>query len=114
MRADEVLSYGLAWNPLKSGHVLGASEDTTVCHWYVYRACSTVAAHPSTRDVNSYTKEKSSIEPTNVFRGHTSIVGVGLILFISYAQSQGFCHRMLIGIAPKKIFLVVSGTTRCY
>ncbi|KAJ7204412.1 WD40 repeat-like protein [Mycena pura] len=51
--------YGLAWNPVKAGHVLGASEDTTVCHW----------------DVNSYTKSKTSIEPTNVFRGHTSVVG---------------------------------------
>ena len=27
--------YGLAWSPLKAGHILGASEDTTVCHWYV-------------------------------------------------------------------------------
>ncbi len=27
--------YGLSWNPLKAkeGHVLSASEDTTVCHW---------------------------------------------------------------------------------
>ncbi|KII93937.1 hypothetical protein PLICRDRAFT_171635 [Plicaturopsis crispa FD-325 SS-3] len=51
--------YGLAWNPVKAGHVLGASEDMTICHW----------------DVNSYTKAKSTIEPTNVFRGHTSVVG---------------------------------------
>ncbi|KAI0652363.1 histone acetyltransferase type B subunit 2 [Trametes meyenii] len=51
--------YGLAWNPLKSGHVLGASEDTTICHW----------------DINSYTKSKGVIEPTNVFKGHTSVVG---------------------------------------
>ncbi|KAI8981164.1 histone acetyltransferase type B subunit 2 [Trametes punicea] len=51
--------YGLAWNPLKAGHVLGASEDTTVCHW----------------DVNSYSKAKNVIEPTTVFKGHTSVVG---------------------------------------
>ncbi|GJE86228.1 WD40 domain-containing protein [Phanerochaete sordida] len=51
--------YGLAWSPLKKGHILGASEDTTVCHW----------------DINSYTKAKTQIEPTNVFRGHTSVVG---------------------------------------
>jgi len=25
--------YGLAWNPVKAGHVLGASEDMTICHW---------------------------------------------------------------------------------
>lgn len=32
--------YGLSWNPLKAkeGHVLSASEDTTVCHWCV--SCS--------------------------------------------------------------------------
>ncbi|OCH88748.1 WD40 repeat-like protein [Obba rivulosa] len=51
--------YGLAWNPLKTGHILGASEDMTVCHW----------------DINSYSKAKPSIEPTTVFKGHTSIVG---------------------------------------
>ncbi|KAI0660577.1 histone acetyltransferase type B subunit 2 [Cubamyces menziesii] len=51
--------YGLAWSPLKTGHVLGASEDTTVCHW----------------DINSYSKAKNVIEPTTVFRGHTSVVG---------------------------------------
>ncbi|KAG5649645.1 hypothetical protein H0H81_002719, partial [Sphagnurus paluster] len=51
--------FGLAWNPVKTGHVLGASEDMTVCHW----------------DINSYTKANSTIEPTTVFRGHTSVVG---------------------------------------
>ncbi|RDX51929.1 histone acetyltransferase type B subunit 2 [Lentinus brumalis] len=51
--------YGLAWSPLKAGHVLGASEDTTVCHW----------------DINSYSKANNTIEPTTVFRGHTSVVG---------------------------------------
>jgi len=51
--------YGLAWNPVKAGNILGSSEDMTVCHW----------------DINSYAKAKSTIEPTNVFRGHTSIVG---------------------------------------
>ncbi|KAI0783396.1 WD40 repeat-like protein [Abortiporus biennis] len=51
--------YGLAWNPNKMGHVLGASEDMTICHW----------------DISSYTKAKTSIEPTTRFRGHTSVVG---------------------------------------
>ncbi|KAE9400975.1 histone acetyltransferase type B subunit 2 [Gymnopus androsaceus JB14] len=48
--------YGLAWNPIKAGHVLGASEDMTVCHW----------------DCSGYSKKAPTIEPTNVFRGHTS------------------------------------------
>ncbi|KAH9929735.1 WD40 repeat-like protein [Fomitopsis serialis] len=51
--------FGLVWNPIKEGHILGASEDTTVCHW----------------DITSYTKAKSTIEPTTVFRGHGSVVG---------------------------------------
>ncbi|TFK26744.1 WD40 repeat-like protein [Coprinopsis marcescibilis] len=51
--------YGLAWNPNNKGHILGASEDMTICHW----------------DVNSYSKAKTSIEPTTVFRGHASVVG---------------------------------------
>ncbi|KAG1886065.1 WD40-repeat-containing domain protein [Suillus subluteus] len=51
--------FGLAWNPVKGGHILGASEDMTVCHW----------------DINSYTKGTSTIEPTTVFKGHNSVVG---------------------------------------
>ncbi|PFH48393.1 hypothetical protein AMATHDRAFT_76747 [Amanita thiersii Skay4041] len=51
--------YGLVWSPVKAGHILGGSEDMTVCHW----------------DVNAYTKTKNTIEPTTVFRGHTSVVG---------------------------------------
>jgi len=35
------------------------------------------------RDVNSYIKAKTSIEPTNVFRGHTSVVGVCPSLLLS-------------------------------
>ncbi|KAH9920217.1 histone acetyltransferase type B subunit 2 [Epithele typhae] len=51
--------YGLAWSPIKAGHVLGASEDLTICHW----------------DINSYSKANNTIEPTTVFKGHTSVVG---------------------------------------
>ncbi|KAI6031352.1 WD40 repeat-like protein [Pisolithus microcarpus] len=51
--------FGLAWSPTKAGHILGASEDMTICHW----------------DVNSYTKAKNTVEPTTVFKGHTSVVG---------------------------------------
>ncbi|KAJ3823862.1 WD40 repeat-like protein [Lentinula raphanica] len=51
--------YGLAWNPNKGGHILGASEDMTVCHW----------------DCQAYSKENSTIQPTTTFRGHTSVVG---------------------------------------
>jgi histone-binding protein RBBP4 len=27
--------YGLAWSPTTNGHILGASEDMTICHWCV-------------------------------------------------------------------------------
>lgn len=29
-----VRRFGLAWNGAKTGHILGASEDMTICHWY--------------------------------------------------------------------------------
>ncbi|KAJ3739805.1 WD40 repeat-like protein [Lentinula detonsa] len=51
--------YGLAWNPNKAGHILGASEDMTVCHW----------------DCQAYNKENSTIQPTTTFKGHNSVVG---------------------------------------
>ncbi|KAF9654145.1 WD40 repeat-like protein [Thelephora ganbajun] len=51
--------FGLSWSPLKKGHVLGGSEDMTVCLW----------------DLNSYVKGNVTIEPTTVYRGHSSVVG---------------------------------------
>lgn len=53
-----VTRYGLAWNPLKQGHILAASEDTTVCHW----------------DINSYKKGDNTIQPVQTYRGHSAIV----------------------------------------
>ncbi|KAF7303061.1 WD40 repeat-like protein [Mycena kentingensis (nom. inval.)] len=51
--------FGLAWSPVKEGHILGASEDTTVCHW----------------DITSYATKGASIQPTTTFVGHTAVVG---------------------------------------
>jgi histone-binding protein RBBP4 len=39
-------------------------------------------SHSSYRDINSYTKSKTSIEPTNIFRGHTSVVGVSTVYIL--------------------------------
>jgi histone-binding protein RBBP4 len=65
----------------------------------------------TTRDINSYTKAKTSIEPTNVFRGHTSVVGVGLAHFVlSYLTYR---DRMSTGIQQKRMSLPVWGTTKC-
>ncbi|KAM0788100.1 Histone-binding protein rbbp4 [Microbotryomycetes sp. NB124-2] len=60
LRGHSKEGYGLSWNPLssKAGHLLSASEDTTVCHW----------------DVNGYTKGEASMEPLTVYKGHTAIV----------------------------------------
>lgn len=62
---------------MKTGHVLGASEDMTVCHWYVSKLSA--YSFPTTtisRDINSYTKANTTIEPISVYKGHTSVVGV--------------------------------------
>ncbi|KAJ3838210.1 hypothetical protein F5878DRAFT_642179 [Lentinula raphanica] len=62
-RFDAPLSsrYGLAWNPNKAGHIIGAPEDVTVCYW----------------DCQAYSKKNSTIQPTTTFesRAHTSVVG---------------------------------------
>ncbi|CCM03663.1 uncharacterized protein FIBRA_05807 [Fibroporia radiculosa] len=51
--------FGLAWNTVQEGNILGASEDMTVCYW----------------DIHAYTKARTTIEPLVVFKGHTSVVG---------------------------------------
>ena len=50
--------YGLSWNPIRQGHILCASEDTTVCHW----------------DLNAYQKESKTLHPLRTYRGHSAIV----------------------------------------
>lgn len=58
LRGQTQEGYGLAWNPIRQGHILAASEDTTVCHW----------------DINAYQKKTATLEPLKVYRGHSSIV----------------------------------------
>ncbi|EST08631.1 Histone-binding protein RBBP4, N-terminal [Kalmanozyma brasiliensis GHG001] len=58
LEGQEAEGYGLSWSPLKQGHILAASEDTTVCHW----------------DINNYTKGNNTLQPTATYTGHTSIV----------------------------------------
>lgn len=66
--------------------MLSASEDTTVCHWCVFAPspASPRSARTSPdpaprspfsyRDVRGYTKGNSSMDPLNVYRGHSAIV----------------------------------------
>ncbi|XP_049851795.1 histone-binding protein RBBP4-like [Schistocerca gregaria] len=50
--------YGLAWNPLRAGHLLSGSNDSTICLW----------------DVEANTKGRATLDPKTVFVGHSSIV----------------------------------------
>lgn len=47
----------MSWHSTKPGHLLTASEDTTVCSW----------------DITAYTNEKT-LSPTKVYTGHTAWV----------------------------------------
>lgn len=52
--------YGLSWNPTLQGHLISASEDSTVCHW----------------DINAATKDKKVLDAYRIYRGHTAVVEV--------------------------------------
>ncbi|KAK4685795.1 histone-binding protein RBBP4, partial [Tremellales sp. Uapishka_1] len=59
LRGQSKEGYGLSWSKVKSGHILSASEDTTVAHW----------------DINSYSKKDTSLQPIRQYTGHASNVG---------------------------------------
>ncbi|ORZ24799.1 WD40-repeat-containing domain protein [Lobosporangium transversale] len=74
--------YGLSWNPNLQGHLISASEDTTVCHW----------------DINAATKEKKVLDALRIYRGHTAVVEdvAWHALHDSLFASVGDDQRMLI------------------
>jgi histone-binding protein RBBP4 len=45
------------------------------------------------RDVNSYTKGKNTIEPTTVFKGHASVVGVRTTLHVCRQVTNQFVQK---------------------
>ncbi len=51
-------SYGLSWNPNTPGHILSASDDTTICLW----------------DIEGSKPKNGSLDAKTVFRGHKGIV----------------------------------------
>lgn len=53
--------YALSWSPLKQGHLLSGSEDTTVCLWDVAGASASGASG-------------KQLPALNTFRGHTDVV----------------------------------------
>lgn len=50
--------YGLAWNPQKTGHLLSASDDCTICLW----------------DINERTQANGKLQAMTIFRFHTDVV----------------------------------------
>lgn len=71
-------SYGLSWNKVKEGHILSASEDTTVAHW----------------DIQQYKKDGNGIPPLRKYTGHSAYVGV------SSCIDQGAELTTGCGLAP--------------
>ncbi|WFD31378.1 Histone acetyltransferase type B subunit 2 [Malassezia sp. CBS 17886] len=58
LRGQTKEGYGLAWNPVRQGPILAASEDTTVCLW----------------DISAYQKDSRTLDPLHTYRGHTAVV----------------------------------------
>ncbi|KAF9984389.1 CCR4-Not complex caf1 ribonuclease subunit Caf1 [Modicella reniformis] len=74
--------YGLSWSPILQGHLISASEDTTVCHW----------------DINAATKDKKVLDAFRIYRGHNSVVEdvAWHTIHDSLFASVGDDQRMLI------------------
>ncbi|KAI8614949.1 WD40-repeat-containing domain protein [Chytriomyces sp. MP71] len=50
--------YGVSWHPKTEGHILSASEDTTICLW----------------DIKGSTKERRELDALRTFTGHSAWV----------------------------------------
>lgn len=55
LKGHEKEGYGLAWNPLKRGHLISSSDDCTICLWDI-------------------TKSDKTLKALSIFRGHSSVV----------------------------------------
>ncbi|KAI0987810.1 hypothetical protein GJ496_007914 [Pomphorhynchus laevis] len=77
--------YGLSWNPNIAGHLLSASEDSTICMW-------NINATPS-HDGFSRT-----LDALNIYKGHTSVVEdvSWHLLHEAMFGSVGDDHKLLI------------------
>jgi len=88
-------SYGIAWSALREGHVISASEDTTICHWWVLESKSdkgmifsvfnfietfTIFYEQQYRDIQGYDKTTRVMDPLHIYRGHTAVVEVWISL----------------------------------
>ena len=50
--------YGLAWNPLRRGHLISSSDDHTICLW----------------DISGTTSASKELQATSIFKAHTAVV----------------------------------------
>ncbi|KAI8854823.1 WD40-repeat-containing domain protein [Chytridium lagenaria] len=50
--------YGMSWHPKREGHILSASEDTSICYW----------------DITASTKEKKTLDALRTFTAHSAWV----------------------------------------
>jgi len=50
--------YGLAWAPIRRGHIISGGEDNIICHW----------------DIEGATKESKTLQPLRTYSAHTAVV----------------------------------------
>uniref|UniRef100_A0AC34R699 Histone-binding protein RBBP4 N-terminal domain-containing protein n=1 Tax=Panagrolaimus sp. JU765 TaxID=591449 RepID=A0AC34R699_9BILA len=74
--------YGLSWNTNAAGHLLSASDDTTVCLW----------------DVSANSTSGGSIQAKTIFQGHSSVVEdvAWHVLHEQVFGSVGDDHKLMI------------------
>ncbi|XP_020818413.1 probable histone-binding protein Caf1 [Drosophila serrata] len=58
LRGHQKEGFGLSWSSNRSGHLLSASNDQSICFW----------------DINAKTKEHRVIDALSIFTGHTAAV----------------------------------------
>lgn len=82
LRGHTKEGYGLSWNTNVPGHLLSASDDTTVCLW----------------DIQGSTAEKNYLDAKTIFKGHTSVVEdvAWHVLHEDVFGSVGDDHKLMI------------------
>ncbi|KAL7285584.1 hypothetical protein ACG7TL_000688 [Trametes sanguinea] len=90
--------YGLAWNPLKTGHVLGASEDTTDVDWHATEDYTFASVGDDKMLMLWDTRDAS--KPAAQLQAHERE-----ILAVAFTPNVDFPHLILTGSADKTIHL---------
>ncbi|KAH7728702.1 hypothetical protein AAVH_04013 [Aphelenchoides avenae] len=82
LRGHTKEGYGLSWNPNTSGHLLSASDDTTVCLW----------------DIQAAPANASYLDAKTIFTGHNAVVEdvAWHVLHDSVFGSVGDDHKLMV------------------